>query len=172
MTVTAIPRDAIKSIFTSMLPSTVVVLWDGDPVPFPGSGLTCTISVNGVAAVGVDETRENLPNPASQAGLRTFVLTVDMVDLSGANVAYDQLEYIRTRMRRPSIRQILRNNGLSIDKFMPLIDLDDVGDTRTISHSTMDIKMNLAVNDVDTTDTADYFTEVDGGGPIPGAFTP
>ncbi len=150
-----IPRTEIRQLFSDV--SGVPTIWDGDPVPFATPSGICTLSVELLEPIGSDEYR-SVFNPTGGTGgsgaievkvcgQRTLQLGV-RVDAAGANSvpSYDVLELMRVRLRRRSILQRLRDNGLSLGKLGKVNDLNISYDNRSIYAAQMSVTLNLAVN--------------------------
>lgn len=88
----------------------------------------------------------------TQKGNRLFTLTVRMESYDSTSNAYETLEKIRNRLRRPSSLARLRAEKMTVYETQPVVSLPTKYDNRVISAANFDLHMALFFTDIDTTD--------------------
>jgi len=149
------PKDDLRTILrrlTSVHDENVV--WDGEPEPFilpiPGEYVgQLTLSVVATQSRGTpDIVRDFTASSETMIGHR--IATVSMrLELFGSQEAYDELDLLRLRLMRPSVRAELRDDaGLALVDSPSITTLDGTVDNRATSAAILDVRFAYAITDV------------------------
>ncbi len=149
------PKDALRTIvrrLTSVHDDNVI--WDGEPEPFilpvPGEHVgMLTLSVVATQQRGtVDVNRDFTASMETLVGRRIATVSFRL-ELFGAEEAYDELDLLRLRLMRPSVRAELREEaGLALVDSPSITTLDSTIDNRATSSAILDLRFAYAIVDV------------------------
>jgi hypothetical protein len=161
---TAIPRGAIQDLISGI--GQIKVQWNGDVVSFHGEGDSwATLDVMAYRGKGIDQQRQTYDTnrdelSTNSCGNRLFTLTIRVDSYSFDLPAYELLEKIRRRLRGGASMALLRDMGVSLVSFHPIVDLNVIADNRPVFASTMDVALLFTVNETDGQAGGDYIASV------------
>jgi hypothetical protein len=161
---TVIPRGAIRELISGI--GQIRASWSGDVVAYHGEGDSwATLDIMAYQGRGIDQQRQMYDNvrdelSTNSCGNRIFTLVIRVDSYDMELPAYELLEKIRRRLRQGAAMALLRDMGVSLVKFHPIVDLNVIADNRPVFASTMDVVMLFTVNETDGQAGGDYIASV------------
>lgn len=143
-----IPKDAIKTLFGSLVG--LQTYWSWEPRPLPGTAgaslAFMVVSLTGSRSKGVDDYREQY-NAVTDAidwsigGYRVLTISCRAFSLDSAAIPYDMLERVRWGLRTASAHASLVAAGLAFVRVHPIALFESRADSRTMMNGNMDVEL-------------------------------
>jgi hypothetical protein len=161
---TVIPRADLLQLIQGI--GQIAVIWNGEAVPYHGADdAWATLDIMSYRGKGIDQQRQAYDAvrdelSTNQCGIRLFTLTIRVDSYSFDLPAYELLEKVRRRLRGGASMALLRDMGVALVNFHPIVDLNVIADNRPVYASTMDVAMSFTVNETDGQAGGDYIASV------------